>query len=320
MEPIVLVHGGAGNVRDSRVPPKVAAVKVAAIRGYEVLERGGSAVDAVEEAVRTMEDDECMNSGHGSVLNSEGKVEMDSSIMNGATMDAGCVAVVRDIAHPVSLARMVMEKTPYVMLAGEGAMGFAKEMDVEMLPPGALVTDDAQKALEIYKQTGGVFYEIGETETVGEVGTVGAVALDFNGHIAAATSTGGLNGKHPGRVGDSPIIGSGTYARDDVGAVSATGHGETISKWCLAHSIITAMQRGADPQTATETSLNQMTDKLKETAGAICISKEGKVGIGMTTKRMSWAYRKGDELVYGIDKGKQEVENVSAGSNTCSMG
>lgn len=320
MEPIILVHGGAGNVRDARVPPKLAATKAAANRGYEVLKRGGSAVDAVEEAVRMMEDNECMNSGHGSVLNSEGLVEMDSSIMDGSNMEAGSVAVVRDIAHPVSLARMVMDKTPYVMMAGEGAMGFAKEMGVEILPSGSLVTEDAKKALEVFKTVGGAFYEIGEAEIVGEVGTVGAVALDFEGHIAAATSTGGLNGKKPGRVGDTPIIGGGTYATDDVGAVSATGNGEAITKWCLGYRIIAAMENGNDPQKAVESHLNKMFDKLQQTAGAICISKDGKVGIGMTTKRMSWAYRKGNKLVFGIDKGKQEVETVPPGDSQCSMG
>ncbi|KAK9883287.1 hypothetical protein WA026_001470 [Henosepilachna vigintioctopunctata] len=308
MEPVLIVHGGAGNIRDSRVLNKVEGVKIAVIRGYEILNRGGSALEAVEEAVRILEDDECMNAGKGSVLNSDGEVEMDASIMDGRTLDAGAVAAVKDIAHPVTLARLVMEDTPHVLLAGPGARRFARKVNMPILAPGSLVTKDAEDALENFRTYGGIQCEIGEIENFGEVGTVGAVAMDSRGHLAAATSTGGINGKMPGRVGDSPLIGGGTFADDEIGAVSTTGHGESIQKFCVAHSIIKSMEKGLDPQEATDTVLAKMNERLKNTAGAITISKTGEVGIGMTTKRMSWAYRKGDKLIFGINKGCQQTE------------
>ncbi|KAL3273720.1 hypothetical protein HHI36_015150 [Cryptolaemus montrouzieri] len=174
MDPILIVHGGA-----------------AARAGYKVLKRGGSALDAVEEAVRILEDDESMNAGRGSVLNLDGEVEMDASIMVGSTLAAGAVTIVRDIAHPVSLARLVMEKTPHVLLAGSGANKFAEEQGIPRVPPGSLITNDAVEALAQFKKCGQILTEIGgKDENSGEVGTVGAVAIDAKGHLAAATSTG----------------------------------------------------------------------------------------------------------------------------------
>ncbi|KAL3274416.1 hypothetical protein HHI36_015807 [Cryptolaemus montrouzieri] len=308
MEPIILVHGGAGNIRDWRVLPKIEGVKTAAKVAYEILEKGGNALDAVEQAVRILEDDESMNAGRGSVLNEDGEVAMDACIMDGQTLDAGSVAVVKDIAHPITLARLVMEKTPHTFLAGHGANRFAKENGMKILSPGSLVTKDALYALEYFKKHGGIQGDCGDIENPGEVGTVGAVAIDCRGHVAAATSTGGLNGKMEGRVGDTPQIGGGTYADDETGAASATGHGESIMKFCVTHSIITAIRNNLDPQEATDSVLNRMTEKLKQTAGAISISKTGDIGIGMTTKRMPWAYRKGNTLFYGIEQGKQHSE------------
>jgi len=310
MEPLMLVHGGAGNIPNSRVQPKIDGNKRSVEAGYKVLQNGGSALDAVEAAVRVMEDDEAFNAGYGSVLNIDGEVEMDASIMEGSDLRAGAVTIVRDIAHPISLARLVMEKTPHILLAGAGANKFALEQGVPTVPKGSLVSPLAKKALAQCKTTGDLRCELGD-ENPGEVGTVGAVAIDKYGNLAAATSTGGLNGKMVGRSSDTSILGSGTYADNNIGAVSTTGHGETIAKYCLAHSILKDMEyNNKSANDATNQILEKMTKRLKNTAGAITLSKTGEVGIGFTSERMSWAYRKGNELHYGVNKGQHEVEKV----------
>ncbi|CAH1135580.1 unnamed protein product [Ceutorhynchus assimilis] len=314
MEPIILVHGGAGDIPDSRVQPKIDGNKRSVAAGYEILRRGGSALDAVEAAVRVMEDDEAFNAGYGSVLNLEGDVEMDASIMVGSDLRAGAVTVVRDIANPISLARLVMEKTPHILLAGAGANKFANNQGIPTVAPGSLVSPYARKALEEYKKSKDQRTEIGERAPdgdPGEVGTVGAVAIDKNGNLAAATSTGGINGKMVGRSSDTSLIGSGTYADDNIGAVSTTGHGETIAKYCLAHAILKDMEYGnRSANDATNTILSGMTRRLNNTAGAITLSKTGAIGIGFTSRRMSWAYRKENEVHYGVNKGQHEIEMI----------
>lgn len=305
MEPILIVHGGAGDISDSKIPSKIRGVKIAATEGYKVLKNGGSVLDAVETAVRILEDDESMNAGRGSVLNVQGEVEMDASIMLGSTLASGAVTVVKDIAHPISLARMVMEKTKHVLLAGEGAKKFAIEQGVEILPPGSLVTESALNSLKQCKTQGTMITEIFEG-----VGTVGAVAIDSNGRLAAATSTGGMSGKMVGRSSDTSLIGCGTYADDKSGAVSTTGHGESIIKFCLANSIVKAIEQGMDAQKATISVMENMTKRLNNTAGAITISNKGEVGVGFTTKKMPWAYRKGNRMFYGYEMGRQEEETV----------
>ncbi|XP_063916766.1 isoaspartyl peptidase/L-asparaginase-like [Zophobas morio] len=304
MEPIVLVHGGAGDIPDSRVPLKIAGVKKAASLGYKILRNGGSVLDAVEEAVKSMEDDEAFNAGYGSVLNLDGEVEMDASIMIGANLNSGAVTVVKDIAHPITLARLVMEKTPHVLLAGVGANRFAKDQGVPTVPPGSLVSKYATEALEDFKEHGDNRTEIGD------VGTVGAVAIDSKGRLAAATSTGGINGKMVGRSSDTSMIGSGTYADDDVGAVSTTGHGESIARYCLAHTIIYEIKNGSSANVATSKALKGMTAKLHNTAGAITISKSGGLGIDFTSRRMAWAYQIKDEIHFGIEHGQHTKEKA----------
>lgn len=176
-----------------------------------------------------MEVDDFFNAGYGSVLNSEGDVEMDASIMDGSSLSVGCVTGIIDILHPISVARKVMEKTPHNFLASNGAMEFAIREGFEKLPAGSLVTDKAIAAWEKWKES---------QIQVGGLGTVGVVAIDKYGNIAAATSTGGMTGKLPGRVGDTPLIGSGTYADNNIGGVSSTGNGEAIMKHVLTHDII----------------------------------------------------------------------------------
>uniref|UniRef100_A0A1B0CWE4 Isoaspartyl peptidase/l-asparaginase n=1 Tax=Lutzomyia longipalpis TaxID=7200 RepID=A0A1B0CWE4_LUTLO len=309
MEPIILVHGGAGDIPDSRDQGKHDGVRQAARIGYSVLRETNSALDAVEAAVKSMEVDENFNAGYGSVLTLNETVEMEASIMRGADLATGCVTLLRDIKHPISLARMVMEKTPHNFLGGEGAMDFAREQGVEILsPPGQLVTEHAKRALESFKKQQNLGNsqpgktEIGhEAPVPGEVGTVGAVAIDTAGRIAVATSTGGITGKYVGRIGDTPLLGCGTFADDRFGGVSTTGHGESIMKFVLAKDIINRIAfQGVTAQQATEEAVKEMTKVTGGTAGAITIDKDGNIGIYFSSKKMSWAYQKGHEITYGI--------------------
>ncbi|XP_058442715.1 probable isoaspartyl peptidase/L-asparaginase GA20639 [Malaya genurostris] len=319
LEPIVLVHGGAGDIPRERVEGKLEGVRLAATIGYRKLQETGNVLDAVEEAVRSMELDPYFNAGYGSVLTSDGNVEMEASIMNGATLRAGCVSLVNDIYHPISLARKVM-KTPHNFLAGDGAMRLAEQEGIQKLEPGQLVTDYARIALEEWREgqlRGEMEYartEIGaknKYKDKGEFGTVGAVAIDIEGNIAVATSTGGITGKLPGRVGDTPLVGAGTYADNRVGGVSTTGHGETIMRYSLAHEILKRIEfLGQSAQEATKNSCRSMTERLIGTAGAITIDFEGRVGISFTSERMAWAYLKGNTMHYGIEQDQHLTQRV----------
>jgi beta-aspartyl-peptidase (threonine type) len=303
IEPVVLVHGGAGTISsDAKARQLVEGAKRAARAGYKTLTSGGSVVDAVQIAVELMENDPIFNAGLGSVLNVEGEVEMDASIMVGADLSAGAVTVVKDIKNPIALARLVMEKTSHVLLAGDGAKKFALSHGMVPLEPGALATDATREALDKWRAK--------QSEVPAVLGTVGAVAIDSEGRLAAATSTGGREGKLAGRSSDTCMIGSGTYADDKIGAVSTTGHGETIAKFCLAHAIIKAMENGEGADRATNSCIEKMTERLNNTAGAITLSCKGEVGVGFSTNRMSWAYVKGDQLHFGVDKNKKEFEKL----------
>ena len=218
--PVLLVHGGAGNPRDGRVDDEAAhheALREALLAGYELLAGGAAALDAAEAAVRSLEDCALFNAGRGSVLNLEGRVEMDAAVMDGITRQAGACAGITRVRHAVSLARAIMEKTPHVLLVGEGGERYAEDAGLELEAPSWFVTEREQARH-------------------GEHGTVGAVALDSDGHVAAATSTGGVRGQLPGRVGDTPLIGSGTWADERV-AVSCTGTGEQFIRGAVAHEL-----------------------------------------------------------------------------------
>ncbi|CAB3229951.1 unnamed protein product [Arctia plantaginis] len=302
MQPILIVHGGAGDIPESRVAGKLNGVKDAVRAGYTILQNGGSALDAVEAAVASMELDENFNAGYGSVLNLRGEVEMEASIMRGSDLNVGGVTLVKEFLHPIKIAHKVLTDSPHSLLGGEGAKLFALEKGFQPIPSESLITEHAKEALENFLKHG----DHGRTEIgspdEGGVGTVGAVAVDAKGHVAAATSTGGMSGKAVGRIGDTPQIGSGTYADDNLGGVSTTGHGESILKYCLAHSIVKLMESGLDAQTATTKAVNGMTSKLKNTAGAITLSKDGNVGVHFSSKRMAWAYVKANLIFYGIEQ------------------
>ncbi|KAK6639582.1 hypothetical protein RUM43_007855 [Polyplax serrata] len=287
--PTIVVHGGAGNISDQSVPFAKEGVMRAADAGYEVLKNGGSALDAVQRAVEYMEDDPYFNAGRGGVLTFDGELEMDAIIMEGTKLQLGSVGCVKNIAHPIALARKIMENSPHNMLVGNGAMRFAAEQGIRTIPAYKLITQAAIDDLENHiegKKTNGDAGLFGK-------GTVGAVVVDKSGRVAVATSTGGLTGKAPGRIGDTPLPGSGGYADDKIGAVSATGKGESIMRVCLAHRILSLMEQGKSAQDATEESLNYMGARVGDKAGAITVSNKGDIGIAFLSRRMAWAYKKG---------------------------
>lgn len=279
------------------MPTAIRGTTQAVRLGYEVLFSGGSALEAVEIAVKSMEIDSSFNCGYGSVLTLNYTVEMDASIMDGATLNAGCVSTVKDIFHPITLARRVMENTPHTFLGGSATRDFAIKEGFKILEEGALVTERARLALDAFLR--GEF-----DEAMMSKGTVGAVAIDSDGNVAAATSTGGMTGKYVGRVGDTPLLGSGTYADNRFGAVSTTGYGEYIMRFNLAKDILTRMRYlDESAAEATHNSLLEMVELTGYTAGAITVSKDGDLGFNWSSETMSFAYQKSEgEICHGVKK------------------
>ncbi|XP_069116954.1 isoaspartyl peptidase/L-asparaginase-like isoform X2 [Argopecten irradians] len=317
--PVIIVHGGAWAIPDSLAAGSVLGVRQAATAGYLVLRGGGSAVEAVEAAIRSMEDDPVFDAGVGSVLNADGEVEMDAVIMDGKDLKSGAVGCVQNIKNPISLARAVMEKTDHTLIVGKGANKFAEEVGIETLPTNQLVTESARREWEelmkfrttvttLFSARGSVLNDIASDAQGHD--TVGAVALDTQGNIAFGTSTGGITAKRPGRIGDSPIIGAGGYADNSIGGVSTTGHGESIAKVCLAKHISHLMDGGMDPQTASETALTFMAQRVQGSGGAIVLGECGNVGKHFTTERMAWAWIKDNVLHHGLNPDEDFSENM----------
>ena len=294
VKPVIVVHGGAWGIPDEQVDDNINGVEEAAKQGWNILQKAGSALDAVVSAVNSLEDNPVFDAGVGSVLTEDGTVEMDALIMDGSSLEAGAVAGLRDVRYPVRLARLVMEQTPHVFMIGEGANRIAEEFEVERITQDQLVTDTARRELDEWLK------EKRFGETFGH-DTVGAVALDQDGNLAAATSTGGVTGKQVGRVGDVPIIGSGGYADNRVGAVSTTGHGESILKVNLAKLVLSYMDTGMDIQEAAEKALGYMHVRVKGNGGLIAVDPQGNIAHAFTTKRMVWASVKEDKLESGIN-------------------
>ncbi len=270
----IVVHGGAGNWRAESHDAAREGVGRAVDAGHAVLANGGDALDAVQAAVIVLEDDPVFNAGRGSVLDERGFVLLDASVMRGADRAAGAVAALRGIRNPVLAARAVLEEGRHVMLAGEAATRFAREAGLDTAPEAWFRTAERQRAFE-----GG--------------GTVGAVARDASGRVAAATSTGGTHGKHPGRVGDSPIIGAGTWADDATAAISCTGDGEAIIRNALAHEIDAHLRHANLPL---EQACEQALARLAPfgTAGLIAVGADGAFATPFTTAAMPRAWRVGD--------------------------
>ncbi|CAK7308022.1 Isoaspartyl peptidase/L-asparaginase [Vulpes lagopus] len=307
MNPVIVVHGGgASKISKDRKERVRQGILEAAQVGYKILTEGGSAVDAVEGAVTILEDHPEFNAGCGSVLNANGDVEMDASIMNGKDLSAGAVSAVRCIANPIKLARLVMEKTTHCFLTDQGAAKFAAAMGVPTIPKEQLVTERNIKRLEKEKHEKGA----PNSDCQKNLGTVGAVALDRKGNVAYATSTGGIVNKMVGRVGDTPCIGSGGYADNDIGAISTTGHGESILKVNLARLTLFQVEQGKTLEEAADMSLGYMKSKLKGLGGVILVSKAGDWAVRWTSASMPWAAAKDGKLHSGIDLEETSVTDL----------
>ncbi|XP_003726996.1 isoaspartyl peptidase/L-asparaginase [Strongylocentrotus purpuratus] len=309
--PAIAVHGGAWAIPDDLKADSCRGVERAVRVGYKVLEDGGTAVDAVEAAVSALEDDPVFDAGTGSVLNYDGDVEMDAIIMEGKELRCGAVACVNNIKNPISLARKVMEETDHALLVGHGANRFASEMGIEKVPTSDLVTEDARRTWEEcrkFKKTVDVFFS-SRPEAGHE--TVGSVASDKWGNVACATSTGGISAKMVGRVGDSPIIGSGAYCDNAYGAVSTTGHGENIMKVTLSKTIISYMEHlGLSAQEAADKAIGFMAKRVGGVGGAIVLSSSGQLAKSFNSERMAWAFASNNSVRYGIDP----EDDIDAGS------
>ncbi|HEV7393107.1 MAG TPA: isoaspartyl peptidase/L-asparaginase [Burkholderiales bacterium] len=288
------IHGGAGTLPRAQMRPQREAryrtgLERALRAGYDVLHTGGSSVDAVTAAVVVLEDDPLFNAGRGAVLNEAGAHELDASIMDGATLRAGAVAAARRIRNPVLAARAVMEKSPHVMLAGAGADAFARKKGLELVAPDYFTTRQRLVSLELalLRKRG----RLSSKATAAEKhGTVGAVALDSMGNLAAATSTGGFTNKMVGRVGDTPIIGAGTYANNETCAVSGTGDGEFFIRGVLGHNVSARMRYlHESPSAAARAALAEVA-ALGGLGGLIAVDRRGRIAMPFTTEGMYRGY------------------------------
>jgi beta-aspartyl-peptidase (threonine type) len=276
--PTIVVHGGAGDDLPDRRAARRAGVERAADAGAAVLERGGSALEAAVAAVTVLEDDPHFNAGLGSVLTEEGTVEMDASVMEGASLAAGAVGAVRRVANPARAALAVLREGREVFLVGDPVIAVAARHGVRVVAEDALVTVEARARWLQRQPAGG--------------NTVGAVAVDVHGHTAAATSTGGVAGQRAGRVGDSAVIGAGTYADDRMGAGSATGPGEAIIRLGLVRTALAHLARGRPPAEAARDALGELAARTGATAGIVLVAPDGAPGTFHTTRAMPVAIRR----------------------------
>jgi L-asparaginase / beta-aspartyl-peptidase len=282
----IVIHGGAGVMsRETTSPEKEAAVraalKLALDKGSIILKRGGSSLDAVEAAVKVLEDDPNFNAGKGSVFTYDGGISMDAAIMDGQTRAAGAISGTTIARNPVSLARRVMEDSPHVFLSGTGADGFATEKGLATEEPSYFETPERREQLDKMKAE-----KLSGFDVDLKFGTVGAVALDSKGHVAAATSTGGLTGKRWGRIGDSPIIGAGTYADDRACAVSATGSGEYFIRLGVAHEICARVRFKGERIVPAASAVMAEVKEMGGSGGVIVVTPDGQIGWSFNTPGM----------------------------------
>lgn len=297
----ILVHGGAGAIAPERIPPARKGCEAAALMGWEMLRQGGSALEAVIAATIALEDNPLFNAGTGAVLNDEGEAELDAGLMDGATLAIGAVIGLRRIKNPILLAQRVLV-SPEVLLAGPGAERFAAQHGIASIDPQHFI--DAHRHRQMAVVGGG---EDGGgngsaapgalDDPAGKHGTVGAVAIDAQGHVAAASSTGGYADKPLGRVGDTPIAGAGFYAEDGAGAASCTGQGEYFIRLTIARRAAEAMARGMRAQAAADMLIAMLGTRLHGTGGLIVIDPAGSLGWGRNTEAMPYAYLRADLAV-----------------------
>jgi beta-aspartyl-peptidase (threonine type) len=294
----LVVHGGAGTMERGKMTPEHerqyrAGIENALRTGWEILQHGGSSLDATEAAVRILEDDPMFNAGKGSVFTAAGTNEMDAAIMDGKTLRAGAVACIQHVKNPISLARLVMEKSPHVLMSGAGAEDFAKQHGVELVDAKYFFTQDRWDALEKAKaaeKAGGNGDKKFFLSDQDLHGTVGAVALDRNGNLAAATSTGGKTGKLPGRIGDTPVVGGGTYANNATCAVSGTGDGEFFIMATATHDVSALIEYRRKTLEEASVAVIDKIGKLGGTGGMIAIDKSGKIALPFNTSGMYRGY------------------------------
>ena len=304
-----MVHGGAGaldNVKDDKTATRyLESIRRTLEHGREIMELGGSALQAVETCASLLEDDPIFNAGCGSVLNEYGKVEMDAAIMDGRDLAAGAVAAVENIPNPVQLARMVMTESEHVMLISDGAMRFADHCNMQRVPENYFYTPDRIAQLKQARLKHKIMLDHDDADENSEdqkYGTIGAIAMDPNGNLAAATSTGGIVNKRMGRVGDSPIVGAGVYADNETCAVSATGYGEDFMRTVIAKTIADFIyMKGMNAMQATDAGMQYLSRKVKGRGGVIVIDKDGRCSAGFTTKKMIHGYiQHGGETICGF--------------------
>lgn len=286
----IIVHGGAGNIADAPRAAHAAGIRQAVAAGYEMLAAGACALDAAQTAVMLLEDLPAFNAGRGSCLTSAGTIEMDAGLMDGRDLRVGAVASISGVSHPIHVARLVMDKSDHILFSGAGAEAFAEAQGVPSVPLAALLTESRQQEFE-QMQTA----DMAQPARSGEAAdTVGAVALDEQGNVAAACSTGGMSLKKPGRVGDSPLPGCGYYADNQVGGCVTTGWGEAIARVVLARRALEALERGLDPQAAAQTALAFLAARTAGWAGLIVLNRQGQMGAAFNAVRMTHAWWRSD--------------------------
>ena len=339
-DPVLVVHGGAWAMPDDMVEAHIRGVNNALAAGWRVLERGGPALDAVEEAVVIMEDDETFDAGRGSFLNRDGKVQLDALIMEGSTLRAGGVGCVERLRNPVRAARKILSESPHVYFVGEGAERFAAEHGIPLCGNEELIIPREVERLREYqarslehqaknptsgakgapemghprsgmghptahpsgRPTGSEMFAPGDDDATISHDTVGAVALDRDGNIAAATSTGGTLNKAPGRLGDSSLIGCGCYADNQSAAVSTTGWGEPIMKLVLAKWTADRISAGNMPEWSALEAMNYLRQRVNGHGGIIVLDPTGHIGIAHNTPRMAWAYKTVKKQESGVER------------------
>jgi beta-aspartyl-peptidase (threonine type) len=294
MKPSLIVHGGASDIPDEDVAACKAGCSTALAAGWKILSAGGSAIDAIEAAIMVLENDPVFDAGYGSHLNLDGHVECDAIVMDGQTLRAGAAAGLQRIKNPIRLARQILEKCPHMMLAGGGAERFATDSGLALCDPQELISEVERKAyLRCRTDEHAVEHHRGHLQ-----GTVGAVAIDRDGHLFAATSTGGTCCKLPGRIGDSPLIGCGCYADAEAGGVSSTGYGEAIMKIVMAKTAVDFLRRPALhderdsvlAQRAAQDAVNLLAARGKGTGGLILLDRSGTPAFAFNTPRMAYGY------------------------------
>ncbi len=286
----LVIHGGAGTISPEQITPAMesdlrAGLQAALDAGRAFLENGGSSLDAVVAAVRVLEDEPLFNAGRGAIFTSAGTHEMDAAVMDGRTLTAGAVGGIQGVKNPILLARAVMEKSPHVMLAGKGAEDFARQLGLETVDPKYFYTEQRWRALERVRAT-----RAGALSDADRHGTVGAVALDQAGNLAAATSTGGNTNKWPGRIGDTPMIGAGTYANNKTCAVSATGDGEFYIRAVAAHDVSALMEYRELALDAAASAVIEKIGALGGTGGLIAVDGQGNIALPFNTTGMYRGY------------------------------